>query len=121
MLRCWRTWKGLSGGTGTLSSKPVLVLFMGEGRLWGWYSINKHYVEWRCRFGQLEQRVALYRAWDVLPESLQRSVANPPELLNTVKQIALEEQDVILVDAWKALENYVNGYVTLGCMVLDGC
>lgn len=72
-------------------------------------SINKRFVEWRCRFGQLEKRVALYRAWDVLPESLQRSVANPPELLSTLKQIALEEQDVVLVDAWKALENYVNG------------
>jgi len=71
--------------------------------------INRHFVEWKCRFGQLEQRVALYRAWDVLPESLQRSVASPPQLLSTLKQITLEENDEVLAEAWKALENYVDG------------
>jgi len=71
--------------------------------------INRHFVEWKCRFGQLEQRVALYRAWDVLPESLQRSVASPPHLLATLKQITLEESDEVLVEAWKALETFVDG------------
>jgi hypothetical protein len=65
-------------------------------------------VEWRCRFGQIEQRVALYRAWDVLPEVLQRSMSKPPACLVVLERLASDEHDVVLANAWKALSDYVN-------------
>jgi len=71
--------------------------------------INRYFVEWRRQLGQLEQKVALYRAWDVLPESLKRSVAQPPPLLENLRTVAKAERDQVLADAWNVLANYVAG------------
>ena len=59
--------------------------------------------------GQLEQKVALYRAWDVLPESLKRAVAQPPLLLENLRAVVKTERDLVLADAWNVLANYVAG------------
>jgi hypothetical protein len=72
-------------------------------------------VEWRCRLRQIEQRVALYRAWDVLPEALQRSCAEPPRYLDSLTLQSFNEEDGVLVEAWKVLEDYVNRYVITPC------
>ncbi|KAF9645096.1 hypothetical protein BDM02DRAFT_3131316 [Thelephora ganbajun] len=71
--------------------------------------INRHFIEWRHQLGQLEQKVALYRAWDVLPESLKRLVAQPPPLLENLRAVVKAEQDQVLGDAWNVLANYVAG------------
>lgn len=71
--------------------------------------INRYFIEWRHLLGQLEQKVALYRAWDVLPESLKRSVAQPPPLLENLRAVVKEERDQVLADAWNVLANYVVG------------
>ena len=63
--------------------------------------------------GKLEQKVALYRAWDVLPESLKRSVAQPPPLLENLRAVVKVERDQVLADAWNVLANYVAGYVSV--------
>ena len=63
--------------------------------------------------GQLEQKVALYRAWDVLPESLKRAVAQPPPLLENLRAVVKAERDQVLADAWNVLANYVAGYVSI--------
>jgi len=72
-------------------------------------SINRHFIEWRHLLSQLEQKVALYRAWDVLPESLKRSVAQPPLLLENLRAVVKAERDQVLADAWNVLANYVAG------------
>jgi len=69
--------------------------------------INRYFIEWRHHLGQLEQKVALYRAWDVLPESLKRSVARPPPLLENLRAVVKGERDQVLADAWNVLANYV--------------
>lgn len=71
--------------------------------------INRYFIEWRHQLGQLEQKVALYRAWDVLPESLKRSVAQPPPLLENLRAVVKTERDQVLADAWSVLANYVAG------------
>jgi len=71
--------------------------------------INRYFIEWRHQLGQLEQKVALYRAWDVLPESLKRSVAQPPPLLESLRAVVKTERDQVLADAWSVLANYVAG------------
>ena len=53
--------------------------------------------------------MALYRAWDVLPESLKRAVAQPPPLLENLRMVVKTERDVVLADAWNVLANYVAG------------
>jgi len=71
--------------------------------------INRYFLEWRHQLGKLEQKVALYRAWDVLPESLKRSVAHPPPLLENLRAVVKAERDQVLADAWNVLANYVAG------------
>jgi len=71
--------------------------------------INRYFIEWRQQLGKLEQKVALYRAWDVLPESLKRSVAHPPPLLENLRAVVKTERDQVLADAWNVLANYVAG------------
>jgi len=71
--------------------------------------INRYFIEWRHQLGQLEQKVALYRAWDVLPESLKRAVARPPPLLENLRAVVKTERDLVLADAWSVLANYVAG------------
>jgi len=63
--------------------------------------------------GQLERKVALYRAWDILPESLKRSVARPPPLLENLRAVVKAERDQVLADAWNVLANYVAGLVSV--------
>lgn len=72
-------------------------------------SINRYFIEWRHLLSQLEQKVALYKAWDVLPESLKRSVAQPPLLLENIREVVKAERDQVLADAWNVLANYVAG------------
>lgn len=71
--------------------------------------INRYFIEWRHQLGQLEQKAALYRAWDVLPESLKRSVTQPPPLLDNLRAVVKAERDQVLADAWNVLANYVAG------------
>lgn len=63
--------------------------------------------------GQLERKVALYRTWDILPESLKRSVARPPPLLENLRAVVKAERDQVLADAWNVLANYVAGLVAV--------
>ena len=67
--------------------------------------------------GQLEQKVALYRAWDVLPESLKRAVAQPPPLLENLRTVVKTERDLVLADAWNVLANYVAGWVFISSFI----
>ena len=93
----------------------VLLLFLQLSpiRLTATPSINRYFIEWRHQLGQLEQKVALYRAWDVLPESLKRAVAQPPPLLENLRTVVKAERDQVLADAWSVLANYVAGYVSI--------
>jgi len=71
--------------------------------------INRHFIEWRHELSRLEQKMSLYRAWDVMPESLKRSVAQPPPLLENLRAVVKAERDQVLADAWNVLANYVAG------------
>ena len=53
--------------------------------------------------------MTLYRAWDILPESLKRSVTQPPPLLENLRAVVKAERDQVLADAWKVLASYVAG------------
>jgi len=100
--------KNLSLAVSSCSSTLLSGLDGEERRCRSLVDINRRFVEWKCRLRQLEQRVMLYRAWDVLPESLQRSFEKPPGPLETMSVTSSDEQDVVLVEAWKALEDYIN-------------
>lgn len=93
----------------TLVEFVALSFLLSFRRLPAALSINRYFIEWRQLLGQLEQKVALYTAWDVLPESLKRSVAQPPPLLANLRAVVKAERDQVLADAWHVLANYVAG------------